>query len=81
MTDISQLGVSGLCLAILFFIVRYFVSTIREKDLQIAKMIMDFNCTINNHIQHATEQIKFQNVAFQKLATAIEELTIEMKKK
>lgn len=31
-TDYSQLGIAGVTLAILFFIVRYFVSTITKKD-------------------------------------------------
>jgi hypothetical protein len=79
MEQVTQLGVSGLTLGILFFIVRYFVTAIKEKDLQINTMILDFNKTINNHIVHSTEQTKLQNIAFQELANAIKELTKEIK--
>ena len=65
--EFAQFGVAGITLAILFFIVRYFVSTIREKDKEIIKLFADFKETIDNHLAHETK-------AFERLTEVIEKL-------
>lgn len=40
MEQITQLGISGLTLAILFFIVKYFVSTLDKKDTTIEALFL-----------------------------------------
>ena len=52
--EVTNLGVSGLTLGILFFIVRWFIQSITRKDEYIAKIVSDFNITITNHIKHET---------------------------
>lgn len=70
--DWTQLGIAGLTLLILFFIVRYFVQAITLKDKQIIEMVKEFNETVSNHMEH-------QTAAFKGLSTAIKELTKEIK--
>ncbi|MBZ5529714.1 MAG: hypothetical protein LAN71_17695 [Acidobacteriia bacterium] len=72
--QITQLGISGITLAILFFIVRWFIQTINRKDAQISTMVDSFNTTINNHMAHETK-------AFNNLAKVISELGKQIKKK
>jgi len=72
MQEFTQLGIAGLTLFILFFVVKYFVKAISDKDQQIKEMITQFNVTINNHISHSSQ-------AFGELTDAIKELTKEIK--
>lgn len=53
--DLTQLGISGVTLAIIFFIVRWFVQTISMLIENSAKIADKFNTTISNHINHATK--------------------------
>jgi hypothetical protein len=57
--DYTQLGISGLALGIIFFIVRYFVAAMKSKDnliIDSMRKVYDissqFNKTISNHIVH-----------------------------
>lgn len=70
----TQLGVSGATLFILFFIVKFFVQNMQEKDRSIAIIVSDFNKTINNHIASRIEQAKRETEAIQALTVAIQEL-------
>jgi hypothetical protein len=47
MQDYTQLGVAGATLAILFFIIRYFVASLDKKDAYIKEMISEFQ----NHVE------------------------------
>lgn len=71
MNDFTQLGIAGLTLAILFFVVRYFVAAMTKKDDYIQKITTDFTLVINNHIDHNTRSLtKFGN-SIDKLTKAI----------
>lgn len=80
MNDYSQLGIAGLTLGILFFIVRWFVATISKKDKQILDITKDFTIVIENHIVHETEQAKKQTAALRGLTNAIGTLVKDIKK-
>ena len=69
----SQLGVGLATLAILWLVVKYFIDAITKKDDYIAKIVGDFNLTINNHMKHETQ-------AFSNLAKAIDHLTRKIDK-
>ena len=68
----TQLGIAGLTLAILFFVVRYFVAAITAKDKQIIEMVKGFNSTVSNHMEHQTK-------AFTLLSRAIKTLSEELR--
>lgn len=77
--EITQFGIAGLTLAILFFIVRYFVAALTKKDDQILKkddqileMTKMFNTTVNNHMSYSNQVLKDLTGAIQKLTTTIE---------
>ena len=77
--EITQFGIAGLTLGILFFIVRYFVAALTRKDDQLLKkddqvleMTKMFNTTVNNHLDHSNQTLN-------KLSNAIEGLTKEIK--
>ena len=77
----SQVGVGAATLAILWFVVKYFITAIEKKDGQIMELIRSFNTTINNHIVHETEAAKKETMALTHLTKAINALIIELKKK
>ena len=77
----SNLGLAGAALAIIFFIVRYFVKAMTKKDdfiinqtKEFTKLTGRFDTTVRNHISHSTK-------ALNKLATAVEHLAENDKKK
>lgn len=77
---ISQLGMGGATLLILWFVVKYFIDTLQKKDAYIKEIVKDFNTTINNHIVHQAEQSKKQTAAFKSLTRAIGNLVKSAKK-
>ncbi len=70
--QITQLGISGLTLFILFFIVRYFVKALESKDKRINEMADQFRLVMENHIQHEQTQ-------WEKTATILDQLLIAVK--
>lgn len=64
----SQLGIGVATLAILWFVVKYFIEALTKKDDYISKIIEDFNAAINNHMKHETD-------AFNNLVKVIDKLT------
>ena len=66
-TGISQLGVAGITLIILWVVVRYFITAITRKDEQMTQIVKDFNTTISNYMAHET-------IAFNELSKGIKEL-------
>ncbi len=70
----SNLGLAGAALAIIGFIVRYFVQAMTKKDAYIikqtkafTKQTASFELTVRNHISHSTK-------ALNKLAKAVNHL-------
>ena len=57
-SNLTQLGVSGVVLAILFFIVRWFVQHITTKDQRLYDITEKFNETVSNHIDHSTKAME-----------------------
>ncbi len=85
----SNLGIAGAALAIIWFIVRYFVEAMTKKDAYIEKTLLpqiveqtkeftkqtaSFNLTVKNHMSHSTK-------ALNKLAKAVDHLAENSKKK
>ena len=66
--QLTQLGISGLTLGILLFVVRFFVSNIDKKDAYIKELTSNFLIVIQNHIIHET-------AAQNKTSTALDGLT------
>jgi len=71
MPDLTELGFGLGSLALIWVVVRYFISTVDKKDTQIATMVEKFNETINNHIDHQTKQAKRNNTTLRKLDRSI----------
>lgn len=57
----TQLGVAGITLAILFFIVRYFVDAMKAKDEHIYSATKEFTKVVGNHIDHSTKAMSELN--------------------
>lgn len=81
MQDYTQLGLAGVTLGILFFIVKFFVEELREgrrertaKDQQVAMMVQGFNETINAHIAMRNESAKRETQVLHSLSSSIEKL-------
>lgn len=74
MTDYTQLGIAGLTLAILFFVVKYFISALKDSNKERLEIVKSFNETINNHITMRNEQAKKETEALSALTSAIEKL-------
>ncbi len=55
---LTNLGVAGATLAILFFIVKFFVSAITKKDDYITAITKNFTRVVENHIQHSTKALE-----------------------
>ena len=73
-SDLTQLGISGLTLGILFVIVRYFISALTKKDEQITQIVKEFSVTISNHMEHQTKSFEKQAHAFSEVVIAIQEI-------
>ena len=76
----TNLGLAGAALAIIWFIVRYFIQAMTKKDdfiieqtKEFTKQTASFELTIRNHISHSTK-------ALNKLAKAVEHLAENNKK-
>lgn len=69
--EITNLGISGLTLGILFFIVRYFITALKDKDCYIKQLTSDFTKVIENHIRHETASMDRTTKALEKLTKAI----------
>jgi len=80
MPDLTELGFGLGSLALIWVVVRYFITAVDKKDTQISKMVESFNLTINNHIDHQTQQTKKQNTVLRKLDKSINLLIKEVKK-
>lgn len=78
--QIAELGTSGIMLGILFFIVKSFVASIKEKDEFIKELTTSFNKTINNHIAHETVQREKETATLERLANVIERLVDKPKR-
>jgi len=74
MDNYSQLGISGLTLGILFFIVRWFITTISRKDEQISHITDEFTKVVVNHIAHGIVQSKKETAVLSKLEKTINRL-------
>ena len=70
----SQLGIGLSTLLILWFVVRYFIDTLTKKDEYIARIVSDFNTTINNHIDHSTKAQDKNSRALEQLTKALNKL-------
>ncbi len=96
MTDqFVQLGISGVTLAILFFVVRWFTTVIQTKDASIAIITEKFyNATdkftiaITNHMAHSTkvlEEVKMTNLELRQsvdnLSKVIQSITVQGKRR
>lgn len=75
----SQLGIGLATLFILWLVVRYFIEAIGKKDEYIQKIVMEFNTTINNHIDHATQAQTKQIKSLDALTRAVNRLTATSK--
>jgi hypothetical protein len=71
----TNLGLAGAALAIIFFIVRYFVQAMTKKDAYIVEQTKEFTTltgrfdnTVKNHLSHSTR-------ALTRLSKAVEDLT------
>ena len=80
MNDYSQLGIAGLTLGILFFIVRWFVDTITKKDEQISIITENFTKVMSNHIVHETKARVKETKMLGKLVTVITKLDKKLDK-
>jgi len=69
--EFSQLGISGLTLGILFFIVRYFITALKDKDCYIKQLTNDFTVVITNHIKHETAAMNKNTKALDNLIKVI----------
>ena len=72
--NFSNLGLAGAALAIIGFIVRYFVQAMTKKDAWLieqtrdfTKLTGEFNLTVKNHMNHSTK-------ALNRLAKAVDHL-------
>lgn len=80
MQDYTQLGIAGITLGILYFIVRYFVSALRQKDVvileayrKINEISTKFNTTISNHIVHEQKAKEDLSEVLQRLNVTLDE--------
>lgn len=73
--QLTQLGISGLTLGILLFVVRFFVSNIDKKDAYIKELTSNFLIVIQNHIIHETAAQNKTSKALDGLTKAINKWT------
>ncbi len=71
----SQLGIGLATLAILWFVVKYFIQALEKKDTYIEKVVGDFNTTMNNHIAHETQAWESAKKSQDKTTLALGKLT------
>ena len=79
MNELTNLGVAGVTLAILFFIVRYFVSTLTKKDEYISIITKEFSTIVSNHLIHAVKAEEKMADSNQEVAKALLELKNEIR--
>jgi len=79
MNELTNLGVAGVTLAILFFIVRYFVSTLTKKDEYISTITKEFSTIVSNHLTHAVKVEEKMADSNQEVAKALLELKNEIR--
>lgn len=71
-SQLTELGGLGIALAILFFIVRYFVAAMKEKDKYIVETTKDFTTIVGNHIDHSTAAMKENTKVINKLCDKLD---------
>ena len=86
--NFSQLGIDLATLAILLLVVKYFIRALTKKDQYLKeivggfqKNVEGFNTTVNNHIEHETQQAQKQTEALNNLARTISALAIRSENK
>lgn len=74
----SELGIAGLSIATLGWMLKAFLAHLKEKDRVFTETIEKkdaiFTTTINNHIAHETEAKEKHTVAFEGFAKIMERL-------
>jgi hypothetical protein len=75
----SQLGIGVATLVILWIVVKYFIEALTKKDDYIQVIVQNFNTTINNHIDHQTQQSAEMTRTIEALTRAINRLTSNSK--
>ena len=65
--QLIQLGGTASTLAVLIWMVRYFITAVGKKDIQIEKLHEDFLLIIGNHMKH-------EEKAFEQLTDSIKRL-------
>ena len=78
--NFTELGFGLGSLALIWVVVKYFISSVDKKDLQISSMVEKFNETIDNHIDHQTTQAKKNATVLRKLDKSVVLLIKELKK-
>ena len=78
--EFTQLGVAGAALLLVGMALKYFTQALDKKDTYIREITEAFNRTIENHIDHETEQRKKETAVLTDLAKAIGDL-VEITKK
>ena len=78
--QLTQFGIAGLTLGILFFIVRYFVKAMEGKDKRIGEMTDQFRLVIENHIVHETKQWEQTTKVLSELLEAVRKMNGKKKK-
>ena|SRR3990167_8071736 len=76
---VRDLGFGLSSLAIIFFIVRYFVSSTNKKDDLIQQMIKDFNATIGQFHDTIEAHIKSREATAKRETTILKGLSTEIR--